>query len=256
LALNKKEDFFMSQMMNQMENKYDVIVIGAGHAGCEAAFASARLNCKTLMVTLDLDNIAFMPCNPSLGGPAKSHLVREIDALGGEMGRNADRTAIQTRQLNTSKGPAVHSIRVQSDKSLYQEEMLKSIQKQPNLDIKEALVDELIITNGVIKGVKIQTGMVISAKAVILATGTFLNGRIVIGDVQYPGGPNGMRASAQLSNHLKRLGLEILRFKTGTPCRIDRKSIDFSKLIEQKGDDETLSFSFEKNDGLSENVSC
>jgi tRNA uridine 5-carboxymethylaminomethyl modification enzyme len=242
--------------MSEIENKYEVIVIGAGHAGCEAAFASARLNCKTLMITLDLDNIAFMPCNPSVGGPAKSHLVREIDALGGEMGKIADRSAIQVRQLNTSKGLSVRSVRVQSDKSLYQKEMLKSIQNQPNLDIKEAMVDELIIRDGVIEGIKIQTGLVFSAKAVILATGTFLNGKIIVGDVQYSGGPSGMRASTELSNHLKKIGLELIRFKTGTPCRIDRKSIDFSQLTEQKGDNESLSFSFEKTDGLHENISC
>lgn len=242
--------------MSEIENKYEVIIIGAGHAGCEAAFASARLNCKTLMITLDLDNIAFMPCNPSVGGPAKSHLVREIDALGGQMGKIADRSAIQARQLNTSKGLSVRSIRVQSDKALYQKEMLKSIQNQPNLDIKEAMVDELIITDGVIEGIKIQTGLVFSAKAVILATGTFLNGKIIIGDAQYSGGPNGMRASTQLSNHLKKIGLELLRFKTGTPCRIDRKSIDFSQLIEQRGDNESLSFSFEKTDGLNQNIPC
>ena len=242
--------------MSEIENKYEVIVIGAGHAGCEAAFASARLNCKTLMITLDLDNIAFMPCNPSVGGPAKSHLVREIDALGGQMGKIADRSAIQVRQLNTSKGLSVRSIRVQSDKALYQKEMLKSIQNQPNLDIKEAMVDELIIRDGVIEGIKIQTGLVFSAKAVILATGTFLNGKIIVGDVQYSGGPSGMRASTELSSHLKKIGLELIRFKTGTPCRIDRKSIDFSQLTEQKGDNESLSFSFEKTDGLHENIPC
>ena len=242
--------------MSEIENKYEVIVIGAGHAGCEAAFASARLNCKTLMITLDLDNIAFMPCNPSVGGPAKSHLVREIDALGGEMGKIADRSAIQARQLNTSKGLSVRSVRVQSDKALYQKEMLKSIQNQPNLDIKEAMVDELIIRDGVIEGIKIQTGLVFSTKAVILATGTFLNGKIIVGDVQYSGGPSGMRASTELSNYLKKIGLELIRFKTGTPCRIDRKSIDFSQLTEQKGDNESLSFSFEKTDGLHENISC
>jgi len=242
--------------MSQIENKYEVIVIGAGHAGCEAAFAAARLNCKTLMVTLNLDNIAFMPCNPSLGGPAKSHLVREIDALGGQMGKIADRTAIQRRQLNTSKGPAVHSIRVQSDKAMYQKEMLKSIQEQDNLDIKEAMVEELIISDGIITGIKVQTGMVFLAKAVIIATGTFLKGKIIIGDVQYPGGPNGMKASIQLSNHLKELGLELRRFKTGTPCRIDSKSVDFSQLTEQRGEDKPLSFSFETSQILEENIPC
>ena len=242
--------------MNKIKKKYEVIVIGAGHAGCEAAFASARLGCKTLMITLNLDNIAFMPCNPSIGGPAKSHLVREIDALGGQIGKNADRTAIQIRQLNTSKGPAVRSIRVQSDKALYQKEMLKNIQNQSNLDIKEAMVDELIIINGSVQGIRIQTGIVFSAKAVILATGTFLDGKIIIGDVQYSGGPNGMKSSTKLSSNLKELGLEIFRFKTGTPCRIDRKSIDFSKLTEQKGDNHPLAFSFDHHDGLFENISC
>jgi len=242
--------------MYKIEKKYDVIVIGAGHAGCEAAFASARLGCKTLMITLNLDNIAFMPCNPSIGGPAKSHLVREIDALGGQIARNADQTAIQIRQLNTSRGPAVRSIRVQSDKALYQKEMLKNVQDQTNLDIKEAMVDEVIILDGCVQGIKIQTGIIFLAQAVILATGTFLDGKIIIGDVQYSGGPNGMKSSTQLSDHLKKLGLDIFRFKTGTPCRIDRKSVDFSRLTEQKGDATHLAFSYEYQKGLSENISC
>lgn len=242
--------------MNKINNEYEVIVIGAGHAGCEAAFAAACLGCQTLMITLDLNNIAFMPCNPSIGGPAKSHLVKEIDALGGKMGKVINKTAIQIRKLNTSKGPAVQAIRAQADKMLYQKEMLKNIQKQANLDIKEAMVDEIIISDGLIKGIKIQTGIVYYTKAVILATGTFLNGKIIIGNAQFPGGPQGMRFSTKLPSHLKKMGLEIIRFKTGTPPRIDRKSVDFSQLSEQKGDEESLSFSFEGNSKPLENIPC
>jgi len=244
----------MKSMLNEIE--YDVIVIGAGHAGCEAALASSRLGCETLMVTLDLDNIAFMPCNPSVGGPAKGHMVREIDALGGEMAKIIDQSAIQTRMLNTSKGLSVRSTRAQADKTRYQREMLKSIQKQHNLDIKETIVDDLIIENATIKGIKTETGLIYRAKAVILATGTFLNGVIIIGDLKYQGGPSGMRSANYLSDNLKNMGFEIIRFKTGTPCRIERDSIDFSQLSEQRGDEESLSFSFEDTAHLSENVSC
>ena len=242
--------------MNKINNEYEVIVIGAGHAGCEAAFAAACLGCQTLMITLDLNNIAFMPCNPSIGGPAKSHLVKEIDALGGKMGKVINKTAIQIRKLNTSKGPAVQAIRAQADKMLYQKEMLKNIQKQANLDIKEAMVDEIIISDGLTKGIKIQTGIVYYTKAVILATGTCLNGKIIIGNAQFPGGPQGMRFSTKLASHLKKMGLEIIRFKTGTPPRIDRKSVDFSQLSEQKGDEESLSFSFEENPTPLGNIPC
>lgn len=242
--------------MNKINNEYEVIVIGAGHAGCEAAFAAACLGCQTLMITLDLNNIAFMPCNPSIGGPAKSHLVKEIDALGGKMGKVINKTAIQMRKLNTSKGPAVQAVRAQADKILYQKEMLENIQKQANLDIKEAMVDEIIISDGLIKGIKIQTGIVYYTKAVILATGTFLNGKIIIGDTQFSGGPQGMRSSTKLANNLKKMGLEIVRFKTGTPPRIDRKSLDFSQLSEQNGDEESLSLSFEGNSKPLDNIPC
>ena len=242
--------------MNKINNEYEVIVIGAGHAGCEAALAAAHLGCQTLMITLDLNNIAFMPCNPSIGGPAKSHLVKEIDALGGIMGKAINKTAIQMRKLNTSKGPAVQAVRAQADKILYQKEMLKNIQKQKNLDIKEAIVDQIIVSDNSIKGIKIQTGIIYYAKAVILATGTFLNGKIIIGDAQFPGGPQGMRSSIKLANNLKEMGLDIVRFKTGTPPRIDRKSVDFSQLSKQDGDEKPLSLSFEENAKLLGNIPC
>ncbi len=229
---------------------YDVVVVGAGHAGCEAALAATRMGHKTLIVTVDMSNIAFMPCNPSIGGPAKGHLVREIDALGGEMGRNIDKTQIQVRMLNTTKGPAVHSLRAQADKYQYQVEMTKTLQNQNNLAVKQMIVDKLIVEDGVVKGVVGQTGATYLAKAVILATGTYLKGRVIIGEYSEECGPNGQRSAKLLSGNMKELGLKVVRFKTGTPARVDKRTIDFSKMSRQDGE-ENLYFSFlttESND--------
>ena len=222
---------------------YDVVVVGAGHAGCEAALAAARMGHKTLIVTVDMSNIAFMPCNPSIGGPAKGHLVREIDALGGEMGRNIDKTQIQVRMLNTTKGPAVHSLRAQADKYQYQVEMTKTLQNQENLAVKQMIVDRLVVEDGVVKGVVGQTGATYLAKAVILATGTYLKGRVIIGEYSEECGPNGQRSAKLLSGNMKDLGLKVVRFKTGTPARVDKRTIDFSKMSRQDGE-ENLYFSF------------
>ena len=224
-------------------DEYEVIVVGAGHAGCEAALASARMGHKTLIVTVDMSNIAFMPCNPSIGGPAKGHLVREIDALGGEMGKNIDKTQIQVRMLNTTKGPAVHSLRAQADKYEYQLEMTKTLQTQENLAVKQMIVDRLIVEDGVVKGVVGQTGATYLAKAVILATGTYLRGKVIIGEYSEECGPNGQRSAKLLSGNMQELGLKVLRFKTGTPARGDRRTVDFSKMSRQDGD-ENLQFSF------------
>lgn len=224
-------------------DEYEVIVVGAGHAGCEAALASARMGHKTLIVTVDMSNIAFMPCNPSIGGPAKGHLVREIDALGGEMGKNIDKTQIQVRMLNTTKGPAVHSLRAQADKYEYQLEMTKTLQTQENLAVKQMIVDRLIVEDGVVKGVVGQTGATYFAKAVILATGTYLRGKVIIGEYSEECGPNGQRSAKLLSGNMQELGLKVLRFKTGTPARVDRRTVDFSKMSRQDGD-ENLQFSF------------
>lgn len=230
--------------MEFFAGEYDVIVVGAGHAGCEAALASARLGCKTLIITLNMDNIALLPCNPSLGGPAKGHLVREIDALGGEMGINIDKTYIQVRMLNTGKGPAVHSLRAQADKNAYQKVMTKTLQNQENLDVKQALVEELIVEDHQIKGIITQNGAKYTAQAVVLTTGTYLKGKIIIGDVGFSGGPNGQHAAMKLSDNLRQLGLIVMRFKTGTPARVDRRTLDFTKMSEQPGDEKNLFFSF------------
>ncbi|MFR6289863.1 MAG: tRNA uridine-5-carboxymethylaminomethyl(34) synthesis enzyme MnmG [Peptococcaceae bacterium] len=229
--------------MEYIADEYDVVVVGAGHAGCEAALAAARKGHKTLIVTVDMSNIAFMPCNPSIGGPAKGHLVREIDALGGEMGRNIDKTQIQVRMLNTTKGPAVHSLRAQADKYEYQLEMTKVLQNQENLAVKQMIVDRLVVEDGVVKGVVGQTGATYLAKAVILATGTYLKGRVIIGEYSEECGPNGQRSAKLLSGNMKELGLKVVRFKTGTPARVDRRTVDFSKMSRQDGED-NLRFSF------------
>jgi tRNA uridine 5-carboxymethylaminomethyl modification enzyme len=233
-------------------SNYDVIIIGAGHAGVEAALASARMGCNTLLTTLNMDNIAMMPCNPSVGGPAKGHLVREIDALGGEMGVNADKTCIQYRMLNTGKGPAVQALRAQADKKLYQNTMKHTCELQENLDVKQLLIDEILFEDNKVTGVVVETGEVYTCKAVVLASGTYLKGRIIIGENTY----NGQRAAIKLSSCLLKAGVELMRFKTGTPARVDRRSLDFSKMIIQPGDDEVHNFSFMSDVKTREQVPC
>lgn len=224
--------------------EYEVIVVGAGHAGVEAALAAARMGCRTLMATLSMDNIALMPCNPSIGGPAKSHLVREVDALGGEMGRNADLTAIQLRMLNTGKGPAVHALRGQADKKFYQFHMKETCENTENLDVKQLLIEELLVEDGKVQGVRSETGETYLARTVIIATGTYLRGRVIIGEHTYEGGPNGQRAALKLSESLLRAGLKLMRFKTGTPARVDGRTLDFEKMQLQPGDPYPRPFSF------------
>jgi tRNA uridine 5-carboxymethylaminomethyl modification enzyme len=223
---------------------YDVIVIGAGHAGCEAALAAARIGCRTLIATLNMDNIAMMPCNPAVGGPAKGHLVREIDALGGEMGVNTDKACIQMRMLNTGKGPAVHALRAQADKRIYQTLMKKTLENQENLTVKQLLIDKILVRGNVVEGVICESGDVYYCQCVIIASGTYLRGKIILGEVAYPGGPNGQRTADRLSQSLKELGISLMRFKTGTPARVDRRTLDFSKMIIQPGDEEVHNFSF------------
>lgn len=235
---------------------YDVIVIGAGHAGCEAALACARLGFHTALFSINLDAVANMPCNPSIGGTAKGHLVREIDALGGEMGKAADKTFLQSRMLNRGKGPAVHSLRVQSDRRAYQALMKQTIERTENLDLKQAEIIEIELTDGAISGVVTHIGAYYRARAVIISTGTYLKGKIIIGDVSYSGGPDGMFPANRLSESLLRHGVRLMRFKTGTPARINRSGVDFSKMEEQRGDEEITPFSFE-NEEIGENtVSC
>lgn len=225
--------------------KYDIIVVGAGHAGCEAALATARMGKKTLLITINKENIADMPCNPSIGGSAKGIVVREIDALGGEMGRNADKTLLQIKMLNSSKGPAVRSLRSQADKVTYKKEMLKTLESTDNLTIKEAIVADLLVNDDKITGITTEDGETINCDACILTTGTYLKADILVGDNRTPEGPHGEKRSNFLSDNLEKLGFKILRLKTGTPPRIERSSIDFSELSREDGDDEELTFSFD-----------
>ncbi len=236
--------------------RYGTVVIGGGHAGCEAALASARLGVSTVLFAIHLDSVANMPCNPSIGGTAKGHLVREIDALGGEMGRAADKTFLQSRILNKGKGPAVYSLRVQSDRRAYQTEMKHTLEQTENLDIKQAEIVALCCENGGVRGVVTHTGAYYEAACVILATGTFLKGKIIIGDVSYSGGPDGLFPANRLSDSLQHLGITLRRFKTGTPARVSRRSVDFSKMEEQKGDDPVTPFSFETETPGKNTVSC
>lgn len=225
-------------------SQYQVVVLGAGHAGCEAALASARMGCKTLLVTLNIDNIAMMPCNPSVGGPAKGHLVREIDALGGEMALATDRASLQMRMLNTAKGPAVHSLRAQADKLEYQEMMRQALYHEDNLEVRQLLVEDIIWEGTSVRGVITENGERIACDALVLATGTYLRGRIIIGDTSFVGGPCGQRAAVALSGALTHAGIRQRRFKTGTPARIDRRTVDFERMKIQPGDDNIHNFSF------------
>ena len=236
--------------------EFDVAVIGAGHAGCEAALAAARMGMKTLVFSISLEAIANMPCNPNIGGTSKGHLVREIDALGGEMGKNIDKTFIQSRMLNTSKGPAVYSLRAQADRKKYHEEMKHTLERQENLFIKQAEIVNIEVEDGKIKAVETNIGAVYKVKAVILSTGTYLKGKIFIGDVSFESGPDGVFPANRLSECLKKLGIEIVRFKTGTPARVNKKSIDFSKMEVQNGDKEIEMFSFENDERKIEQVPC
>ena len=236
--------------------EYDIAVVGAGHAGCEAALAAARLGMKTLIFSISLEAIANMPCNPHIGGSSKGHLVREIDALGGEMGKNIDKTMIQIKMLNTSKGPAVHSLRAQADRKKYQAEMKHTLEKQENLEVKQGEVVDILVDNGKVKAIKTDVGAVYRVKAVILATGTYLKGKIFIGEFSKESGPDGVAAANQLSDVLKNLGIPLVRFKTGTPARINRRSIDFSKMEVQKGDQGIEAFSFEDEPKEFEQVDC
>ncbi|MFC6334339.1 tRNA uridine-5-carboxymethylaminomethyl(34) synthesis enzyme MnmG [Paenibacillus septentrionalis] len=242
--------------MGYTAKEYDVIVVGAGHAGCEAALASARMGCDTLLMTINLDMVAFMPCNPSIGGPAKGHVVREIDALGGEMGRNIDKTYIQMRMLNTGKGPAVHALRAQADKFLYQHEMKKTIESTPNLTLRQGMVDELIVEDGRCVGVISQTGARYYAKAVVITTGTYLRGKIIMGELMYESGPNNQQPSVKLAACLKEHGLELVRFKTGTPPRVNGETIDFTKTEIQPGDEHPKFFSYETKESNVEQIPC
>lgn len=242
--------------MSYITDTFDVIVVGAGHAGVEAALAAARLGGKTLLATLSLDNVALMPCNPSIGGPAKGHLVRELDALGGQMGISADLACIQMRLLNTGKGYAVHALRGQEDKPFYHTLMKKIVEDQDNLELKQLMIDKLLVENGAVVGVEAETGEVFEAKCVILATGTYLRGRIVYGQVNYECGPNGLRSAQKLSASLLENGVELMRFKTGTPARIDARSLDYSKMEPQYGDEEVRNFSFISDIKTREQVPC
>ena len=244
--------------MPNLEETYDIAVVGAGHAGCEAALACARLGLETIMFTVSVDSIALMPCNPNIGGSSKGHLVRELDALGGEMGKNIDKTFIQSKMLNESKGPAVHSLRAQADKQDYSRQMRRTLENTDHLTIRQAEVSDIIVEEGKIAGVKTFSGAVYHCQAVVLATGTYLNARCIYGDVSNPTGPNGLQAATHLTDSLKANGIEMFRFKTGTPARVDKRSIDFSKMEEQFGDKKVVPFSFSTDPASvqKEQVSC
>ena len=235
---------------------FDVIVVGAGHAGVESALASARMGAKTLVLTMNLDMIAFMPCNPSIGGPAKGIVVREIDALGGAMGRVIDKTHIQMRMLNTAKGPAVRALRAQADKVLYQQEMKRLMEDEDNLTLHQGVVEKLIVEDGTVKGLETQAGGIYRAKSVVITTGTFLRGEIIIGDLRYSSGPNNQQPSIKLAENLEQLGFETVRFKTGTPPRVNSKSIDYSQTEIQPGDDVPRAFSFETTEFIMDQLPC
>ncbi|MGE7941213.1 tRNA uridine-5-carboxymethylaminomethyl(34) synthesis enzyme MnmG [Lysinibacillus xylanilyticus] len=241
---------------NYEAGTFDVIVIGAGHAGSEAAHAAAKMGANTLMLTINLDMIAFMPCNPSIGGPAKGIVVRELDALGGVMGKVIDKTHIQMRMLNTGKGPAVRALRAQADKVLYQQEMKRILEETENLTIQQGMVEELIIEDGEVKGVITQIGAIYRAKTVVITTGTFLRGEIIIGDVKYSSGPNNQQPSIRLADNLKELGFDLVRFKTGTPPRVNNRTIDYDKTEIQPGDDVPRAFSFETTEFIMDQLPC
>ncbi|MFZ3577675.1 tRNA uridine-5-carboxymethylaminomethyl(34) synthesis enzyme MnmG [Virgibacillus sp. DJP39] len=236
--------------------RYDVIVIGAGHAGVEAGISAAKMGAKTLMLTLNLDMVAFMPCNPSLGGPAKGIVVREIDALGGAMAKVIDKTHIQMRMLNTGKGPAVQALRAQADKPLYIREMKSMIENQENLTLRQGMVEKLIVEDGICKGVLTETKAAYHAETVIITTGTFMRGKVLIGDLEYESGPNNQRVSVKLSEHLEELGFELTRFKTGTPPRVNSHTIDYSKTEIQPGDDKPQAFSYETTEYITDQIPC
>ena len=240
VTIKRKEE----RNMPHLEETYDIAVVGAGHAGCEAALACARLGLETILFTVSIDSIALMPCNPNIGGSSKGHLVRELDALGGEMGKNIDKTFIQSKMLNESKGPAVHSLRAQADKQDYSREMRKTLENTDHLTVRQAEVSEIITEGNRLTGVKTFSGSVYHCKAAVLATGTYLKARCIYGDVSNPTGPNGLQAANHLTDSLVAHGIEMFRFKTGTPARVDKRSIDFSKMEEQFGDKRIVPFSF------------
>ncbi len=244
--------------MPYLEEYYDVAVVGAGHAGCEAALACARLGLETILFTVSIDSIALMPCNPNIGGSSKGHLVRELDALGGEMGKNIDKTFIQSKMLNESKGPAVHSLRAQADKQDYSRQMRKTLENTLNLTLRQAEISDILVEEGSIQGVRTFSGAIYHTKAVVLATGTYLNARCIYGNVSNPTGPNGLQAATHLTDSLKEHGIEMFRFKTGTPARVDKRSIDFTKMEEQFGDKTIVPFSFstDPDSVQKEQVSC